>query len=778
MLALYHPTEEAAAALLAAAASSRQELRAAAVESLAAMIRERPLRAVLAAMGGADEQAKAVAAEAVRAAGPQSTDALTRGLVDPDPLVRCGAIEALAVVPSEVSLQAISSLLRDPAEQVREQAARSLGSLGDGSNVSPQLLEALKDPSFAVQQAAALALARLGGDYLEKLLVALDERASEHPETRLSEPVLDAIVAFCPGPTPALVGALSSFNRSFAEGLAQALERAGVLDTWVGRLATASGQARQQILSALRAAMLVGITGPVLRNLSKAEVAVQEACIELLGDTGEKAAVGHLVAALQLAEARLRAAAAAALGKAGGGEAVAGLVAALSDPVPSVRAAAAASLAPALKAQASGAPLPAEAEGQRTAAEEGLIAALSDPVPEMRAAAAKTLAALGAEQAVAGIVQLALRDENDMVRASAAEALEQMLAYDALPLLMDAVNSPDPDMRARAIGIFARSGSLIATDVLIEALRDANPEVRGMAGRGLWAIASQGREQVANLLSYLKSPDPKVRASIAGIIGKLGAVEHAGALAAAVADPDPRVRASIVNAFAQMKEGAAPYLPVVMDRLRDTDAFVRARAVHALCAITPESEETARRLVEAASDPDSRVQEAVSSCLAKLVERGVHGPVIELLGTPGQERIALRALSSADEALLNDVLIAARSAPPELRQTAVEALADLFRRSWTTEAFEPELRSLDVHTRLAGLEGLAVIGTTEAKQTIARLLLTDPAPEVRLRAIEILSRTAEPNAEAALRAAAEGDPDPQVRDAAAAAIASLWLSEP
>jgi len=778
-----HPAELAAAPLFEAAQSGPAPVSEAAAEGLVSLVRQAPVRPILLALVQDDQSAQASAAEVIRAAGSQAARPLISALGDTDELVRCGAVEALLLVAPEGSAKALSDLLGDPLPQVRARAARALGLLAADAAYRVPLLAALQDPSPAVQQAAALSLARMGGEDIDEVLAALDRRASEQPDVPFVAVLLDTIASRCVDPLPALERAISGLNPNLAAGLSQALERAGRLDAWVQGLLEVEPEQRELRLSLLRAAGKRGVSGPLLRGLEAPDPALQELCARLLGEVREQEAVQGLSRLLSLPQESLRTAAAQALTEIGGPEAVSALISALADPASLVRATAAQGLAravgpvikPGVEARLPEEPAPDE-ESPRAAAVAArqatfaLAKALQDPHWEVRAAAAAGIAALQVAEHVPALVELALHDAESTVRTAAVGALGQMRAYDVLPLLMDVVNDSDPELRGRAVHIFASAGDPMVADVLVRALRDEDVNVRKSAGRGLWQIATQGHTQT--LIPYLNSPDPRVRCAIAGAIGKAEAAEHAPVLAEAITDPDAFVRASVVNAFRSLGEAAADHVSTLVGRLADSDAYVRARTVEAISTVVPTSEEAARQVIPLAADPDASVREAVAGYLLALLDSEVQGPILELLGDPARRPQALQLLHEADEAQLRKLLHAARSAPEETRRTAMETISYLLSRRWTAEDFRDELDSLDPEVRLGGLEGLALVGSAEAVGEMIRVLNTDPSHEIRVRAARILGQSSDAVAWEALKKVAAEDPDPRVRDAA------LLLTQP
>jgi len=354
---------------------------------------------------------------------------------------------------------------------------------------------------------------------------------------------------------------------------------------------------------------------------------------------------------------------------------------------------------------------------------------------------------------------------------AALTALGNMQPGEVPSSLRDAMAESDPDARGRAVEALVAIGGDPAAELLVGALADADAAVRQAAGRGLWDIAADGRAQA--LLPYLKSPDPKVRCAIAGVLGKVRALECAGLLAEAAADPDPHVRASVVNAFRILGEEAAYYLDAVAARAGDTDPFVRARALEALAAMAPTSADAARHHVLLMGDKDPDVRRAAAACLLSYAKRDIHEPLVDLLSDPARRPQALEALHAADEPVLRKLLTALQDRPAAAASAAADTLSYVLSSRWTADDFRPDLDSLDPKTRLAGVEGLALVGSPEAVAELCRILKADPDSDIRCRTAAILAQFAVPAAQEAARTAAQHDPDPRVRQAASAALGGI-----
>lgn len=284
----------------------------------------------------------------------------------------------------------------------------------------------------------------------------------------------------------------------------------------------------------------------------------------------------------------------------------------------------------------------------------------------------------------------------------------------------------------------APDGPATQAKTLIGALSDESVAVRKAASQGLWELAESGRADV--LLPYLKSEDSRIRLVVAGVLGEAGAADCAGALAEIASDPDPSVRASVLYAFAQLGERAKDHCDAVRARLSDAEGSVRARAVEALSAMNPKSEEVAGEALDLTGDSDPSVGEAAVSAAFGFVSRGVSGAMIELLADPTRRSQAFELLQQGDEAALRRLLIAARNAPPESGERALETISYVMSRRWTVEDFAGELASSDPEDRLAAVEGLAMVGGDEAARELARLAKSDPSPRIKKRAAEIVGK--------------------------------------
>jgi MFS family permease len=104
--------------------------------------------------------------------------------------------------------------------------------------------------------------------------------------------------------------------------------------------------------------------------------------------------------------------------------------------------------------------------------------------------------------------------------------------------------------RARAIRKMGRSRSPMALDQLIQALNDANPDVRRQAAHGLGETGAT--EAIDPLLDELRDQESDIRGEAAEALGKIGDHDVIDPLIEALDDSDTRVQISAIRALADI----------------------------------------------------------------------------------------------------------------------------------------------------------------------------------------------------------------------------------
>jgi HEAT repeat protein len=204
-------------------------------------------------------------------------------------------------------------------------------------------------------------------------------------------------------------------------------------------------------------------------------------------------------------------------------------------------------------------------------------AALRDVVNEnaaVRASAARDLGHQSDEDRDKAIraLEAALTDKDASVRSTAAEALGDLHAVDALDALLTAVEDSDPGVRQQAICALGELRDPRAADRLERALGDLRPEVRFQAVMAFPRVTSSRKDALSALVDATADRDPYV-AHIAFRMAEELADEMGGGLDSRLVDravqsldhASPRVRAvaAVVATSAEDERGHATLVSVI-----------------------------------------------------------------------------------------------------------------------------------------------------------------------------------------------------------------------
>jgi HEAT repeat protein/beta-lactamase regulating signal transducer with metallopeptidase domain len=274
-----------------------------------------------------------------------------------------------------------------------------------------------------------------------------------------------------------------------------------------------------------------------------------------------------------------------------------------------------------------------------------LISLLEDPSVDVRRATAEALSDMPDPRAIAALVQ-ALRSDSDAgVRELAAQALGQIDDERAVPGLTAALRQERVvAVRRKIVWALAEIESPSAAGALTEALRDEDAEVRQYAISGVSSL--EIRSAAPQLTALLRDPNADVRARAAHALGDMKIVDALDELMALAGDANADVRQYAIGALGNLEDPRA--LPAFVRALRDQNVDVRRYAVSAISDVDG-LQRAPRELVDALNDADQDVRES-----------------------------AVRALGNIkDASTLNALLPLARSSQPvAIRQAAIEALGE------------------------------------------------------------------------------------------------------
>ena len=207
-----------------------------------------------------------------------------------------------------------------------------------------------------------------------------------------------------------------------------------------------------------------------------------------------------------------------------------------------------------------------------------LLQALEDKDPDVRNVAARALGRMKLQATEEALVGLLGRHEQSVSARIAAICIE--MGTRTAPLLIRTLRDGTPKARFWAARILGEIKESRATRSLGDALLDPEPDVRSAAA---WAIGAIGERSTAILVEAgLRDPVWYVRAHAAEALGKIGDPAKVEALAEALCDRSWWVRKNALDALVRLGDPAkAPLLKA----LASDDRFARDCATEALATL-------------------------------------------------------------------------------------------------------------------------------------------------------------------------------------------------
>ncbi len=255
------------------------------------------------------------------------------------------------------------------------------------------------------------------------------------------------------------------------------------------------------------------------------------------------------------------------------------------------------------------------AEGEHSPLSERLL----DPEPGSRILAIEALLRCG-EDGVAPLISALHADQPTVVRAAAASALGRMSlpAVEAAGPLAACMESDDEVLRFHAGRALGKMGEG-AVPFLQPLIHNPSQEVALAALNALSSIGPEASGALEDLKALEESaPAPGVglasSAARARITGEPAALLES--LAALLASEDPQLRADCLRQMAELGEAAAPELEAILGGLSDPVASVRATAAVTLARIQADPAQVVPLLSERLDDSEPEVRKAAVMALA------------------------------------------------------------------------------------------------------------------------------------------------------------------
>ncbi len=643
------------ATLLAHLDDPSWRVRAAAAGRLALGDPARVVSPLIAALASGGTGRGSAAAGALVLVGAAAVPALVQALGSDAPGLRIAAAEVLGALGERQASVALAHHLGDPDESVRLAAADALASLG-GAAALDALERASRSPEARLVRTALDGLVRLRAPVP---LARLRELATQRPLRRLALRL--AGVSGDPGAVPLLVESLSDPSRGVREAALAGLGELRLTGPERVRAALSSLRlpaplpgplaaegplhlASEDLAVRAGALLVCGPACPAAHVVLVVQAAEEEALRGLAGEALEQLGT-EAVDALRAALPRLlpvsRVVAAKALARGGDEQGFRALLAALGELPGPAREVAVEALGRLGNARAVG-PLAAMLEGE-SAAE--VVAALSELGSSPPARAAVLSSARGAQLPLSqGWCRVLGRvgDERDA------------------PALLTSLEGTSPGRAAAAAGLARLAERVPPREVppapLVQALMDAQPELRAAAAMALGAFASRagsflrgpGWSAVERGLALaLGDVDASVRAAAALALGRCGARERAGALSELARDPRalPEVAIAALHALSEL---SAQRIDVLSEAVRHPDAEVVKEAVRAASRL--EGPGAFEVISVAGRHLRWDVRQASAEALRQRPEPEALGAVRELLAVE-RDGLVAQALASAEREL-------------------------------------------------------------------------------------------------------------------------------
>jgi HEAT repeat protein len=178
---------------------------------------------------------------------------------------------------------------------------------------------------------------------------------------------------------------------------------------------------------------------------------------------------------------------------------------------------------------------------------------------------------------------------------------------DAIQLLIEALRAPDDEVRGLAVIGLGEIGGMpnLILPVLADALNDPSELVRRRAIRVISDYGANAGEAVPSLIASLDDPDPAVRLEAVNAIGRIGPVgaPYAGpALMAYLAETNPRFRMVLLVSITRL---GPTIIPLCLHLLQHDSVDVRLGSIRILGRLGVRDDSIVESLLELSTTDSS-----------------------------------------------------------------------------------------------------------------------------------------------------------------------------
>jgi HEAT repeat protein len=286
------------------------------------------------------------------------------------------------------------------------------------------------------------------------------------------------------------------------------------------------------------------------------------------------------------------------------------------------------------------------------------------------------------------------------------------------------------------------------------------------------ALARIGdREAFEGLLALLGEPNPATRQSVIAALNSIGHPEMASHISARLGDPDPLVRESAVRIAGYF--GYPECFEQVLRSCHDSTESVRRAAVESLAFF--DDPRVVPTLVDALARQSPMVRAGAAAALVRTEPSVAVEPLARALGDaePWVRYVALRSLGSIGDAGVSaGVLTALRNDPaPHVRLAAIDVLGRL-KPPEAWDVLEPLTRSSDSDLGGAAIRALGHLDRSEVLPALEGFLRA-PEPWRRVSAVTAATIRSETRVVQLLQWVAAVDDDADVVGAAVHGLAKI-----
>jgi HEAT repeat protein len=379
---------------------------------------------------------------------------------------------------------------------------------------------------------------------------------------------------------------------------------------------------------------------------------------------------------------------------------------------------------------------------------------LESDSPAVRKRACELLGEIADEEdaeTVETLVSAAVTDEEEAVRASAVDGLDQIGTEAVEKLLAEitgqkieegadwavakrfakALRSDIPELRMAAASALGKLGDESAVSSLTNALSDTNSKVRV---RICMALAMIGHASaVPALINRLSDPNARVREEAAVALSTIGTDQALASLTEMMDSENDSIRQVAANALGEA--GTADVVEPLADALTDPNTAVRSAAVYSILELlsnvpTQKSHSIRDRIVAELQDADEATVQPIVEILQESSQKRQRRNAAWFLG---------RIVDDPDRKTVEALVEALESDDMQTSQFAATSLAEIGGEAVETELITMVKGDAPDDARAQAVFVLGKVGG-ERSQDVVSNLTDDDSKQVRKRAFSAVSK--------------------------------------